>query len=140
MNEPAAAVTSSDAFASAPHSAVVSAVTIIVNAVDEPAAAVASPDAFAPAPHSAIAVTVSTTAPETKVRTVATAGSDAAFADVRCAAAVASAEAHTAGTHIATTCLQLLLGLNLAILLVLSPAHRHAHPFLRFLGASCSRA
>ena len=65
MNELAAAVASSDAFASAPHSAVVSAVAIIANAADEPVAVVASPDAFSPAPHSVIAVNVSTTAPAT---------------------------------------------------------------------------
>ena len=62
--------------------------------VNEPAAAAASSDAFAPAPHSAIAATTSAVALETTCRTVATAGSDSAFADARCAAAAASAEAH----------------------------------------------
>ena len=52
--------------------------------------------------HSTIAATVSATAREIKLGTVSSAGSDAALANARCAAATASAEAHAAGTRNAT--------------------------------------
>ena len=133
MNGPTAAVASSDTFTSAPHSIFPSAVASVAAAVDEPPAAVASSAYFAPAPHSAIVVTVSVIVLESKFRTAAKTGNDAAFDDSRCAAEAASAEAHAAGTHSANAVeLTAIVTTSLAILLLLSPTHCCAPLFLPF--------